>query len=372
MKKIIGIFTLLTIFLLIGYLSLFQTKETQNVLNKTQYFISKTKKSIKETSVQDLISNKPNEKDLVENEDLYTAAWIPYWDEGRGFETVSQYPEKLNSVSPTWFYVNADGTLTGRNPSSFTEKVSIAHENDTTIIPTITNASSLELSTILNDKSLRTKHIAEIVSKTEEYGFDGIDIDYENLEAKDRSVFSEFIEELAEALHTKGKILTIAVLPKSDNIVYQFSLSRQAQDWERIGEAVDEFRIMGYDWTHNSTTDSGAISPTYWLEEILGYALSKVDDKKIVLGLPLYGYYWRTSGVSALTWIDINTMQNNGATTSLDTSTQENVMTTESGIAWYQDAESIGTRRDIVRKFGIKGVVYWRLGGEDPGIWDLK
>jgi len=371
MKKIIAIFTFLIIILLGGYIFFFQIEETQNVLNKTQHFISQTKEAIKETPIQDLISDKPKVEELIKNENLYTAGWIPYWDENRGFEIVSQNSKQLNSVSPTWFYVNVDGTLTERNPGLFAGKVAIAHKNNVTIIPTISNPSSTKLSVILNDTGLRTKHINEIITKVETYNFDGIDIDYENLEAADRSVFSTFIEELAYALHAKGKVLTIAVLPKSDNIVYQFSPSRQAQDWGRIGAVVDEFRIMGYDWTHNSTTDAGAISPTYWLEEILGYALSKVEKEKIVLGLPLYGYYWKTSGVSALTWEDVEEMRNNGATTSLDTASQENVLTTNIGTAWYQNAESIEIRRDIARKFGIKGVIYWRLGGEDHGIWEL-
>ena len=119
MKKIIAILALLTIVLLGGYIFLFQTEEAQNVLNKTQQFVSKAREAIKETPVQDLISNKPNEDDLIKNEDLYTAGWIPYWDESRGFEILSQHPEAIDSVSPTWFYVNVDGTLTERNPNLF-------------------------------------------------------------------------------------------------------------------------------------------------------------------------------------------------------------------------------------------------------------
>ena len=177
--------------------------------------------------------------------------------------------------------------------------------------------------------------------------------------------------ELADDLHSKGKVLTIAVLPKSDNIIYQFSSSRQAQDWEAIGKAVDEFRIMGYDWTHNSTTDPGPISPTYWIDEILRYAISKIDPSKIVLGLPLYGYHWRTDSVSALTFEDAIHLNKTNNSYEWDQASQENHLIVDSGEAWYHDAKSIGIRREQARKYGIKGVVYWRLGGEDPEIWNL-
>jgi spore germination protein YaaH len=47
-----------------------------------------------------------------------------------------------------------------------------------------------------------------------EWRYDGIDVDYEDLEANDRDAYSTFLRELAAAVHAAGKILTSTVHPK--------------------------------------------------------------------------------------------------------------------------------------------------------------
>lgn len=371
MKRVLTYLTILIVLAGGTYLISSKTEQAQNAINKTQMLLGYAKEKVKATPIKDLIVNKPSEEDLSENHDLTTSAWIPYWDQNRGFEIALNNSDKLDSVSPVWFYVNGDGSLTERNLSNFAFRVGEMRGAGIQIVPTVTNPSSEEFSLILNNDQTRARHIQNIVNAVERYEFDGIDLDYENLEASDRTIFSQFIKELSEELHSRNKLLTIAVLPKTDNIIYQFSASRQAQDYEAIGTYVDEFRIMAYDWSHNSTTEAGAVSPSYWIEEVVRYALGKVESSKVVLGAPLYGYYWQGAQVSALTWEDAQELINNGGENIWDTSTQENQIIVGNYEAWYHDARTIEARRAIAARYGIKGVVYWRLGGEDPDIWKL-
>ncbi len=369
--KKLTILSIIVLTLEAEYIYFFQEPAKNDILAGSQKILSSLKEKVQETSIADLISQKPLESIFHYNSNLEISAWIAYWDIKRGFNTAQENKEEIDSVSPVWFYTNADGSISKRNPSTYEEYVEKIHNNNQKIIPTITNSSAEELSQIINNEKILEFHIDQITALAQDYNFDGIDIDYENLNGEDKESFSNFIKILGQKLHEKNKLLTIAVLPKTDNLIYQFSQSRQAQDWEEIGEAVDEFRIMGYDWTHNSTTNAGAISPVYWLEEILEYALEKVDRNKIVLGLPLYGYYWKGNNVSALTWEDAKELEQSG-TKEFDTLTQENKIVTDQGEAWYQDAESIKLRINLAKEKGIKGVVFWRLGGEDPNIWKLE
>ncbi len=356
------IFAILSIF--VGYFFLFKFEKGEEAVQTAQNFIL----SAASTNEENFTTPKPDEDNLPEHE-ITVSAWIPYWDESRGFQTFSDNADQIESVSPVWFYVNADGTLTQRKSDvSITTYVKQVHDKEGKVIPTITNASSLEFSNIINNPTLLEKHVNEIEKAAKRFNFDGIDIDYENLEGKDKDAFSNFISKLGDLLHRDNKLLTIAVLPKTDNIIYQFSSSRQAQDWEEIGKYVDEFRIMGYDWTHNSTTEHGAISPIYWLEEILEYSLTIVPKEKVVLALPLYGYYWKTGGVEALTWEQTDALKNSG-TYEWDDSAKENHVIVGNANAWYHDARSIEERKKLAEEYKIKGVVYWRLGGEDPDIW---
>lgn len=356
------IFTILSLFVV--YFFLFEFERGEKIVQTTHEFIM----SAASTSEEEFVTPEPDEGKLPKHE-ITVSAWIPYWDESRGFNIFYDNSDKIESVSPVWFYVNADGTLTQRKSDSvlfgLVKEVKAYHGD---IIPTITNPSSVELSNILNNPTLLEKHVNEIAKKAKDLSFDGIDIDYENLESKDKDAFTNFISKLADLLHQENKVLTIAVLPKTDNVIYQFSASRQAQDWAEIGKYVDELRIMGYDWTHNSTTGHGAISPIYWLEEIVEYALTKVPKEKVVLALPLYGYYWKPGGVSALTWEQTESLKSSGVYEWDDSAKENHIIVGESN-AWYHDARSVEERKKLAEKYKIKGVVYWRLGGEDPDIW---
>jgi spore germination protein YaaH len=53
--------------------------------------------------------------------------------------------------------------------------------------------------TVLSNKILRDAQIADIVTMVNKYNFDGIEIDYENKLADDRSNFSIFLRDLYKA-----------------------------------------------------------------------------------------------------------------------------------------------------------------------------
>ena len=109
----------------------------------------------------------------------------------------------------------------------------------------------------------------DIVKLVQENQFDGIDIDYEILDAADREAFSVFIEELGDALHEQGKLVSVTVHAKTDDLGPWGGT--QAQDWARLGKAADEFKIMTYDF-HNGASEAGSIAPIDWVSDVLRYA----------------------------------------------------------------------------------------------------
>src|SRR6185369_16188316 len=121
-------------------------------------------------------------------------------------------------------------------------------------------------------------------------GADGVDLDYELLYGKDRDVFSAFVEAMGAECHKQGLVLAIAVHPKAQEPGnWDGNL---AQDWKRIGAAVDFFRPMCYD-EHWATADAGPIASPSWVEATLKLALQEVPASKIELGIPVYGYDWK-------------------------------------------------------------------------------
>jgi Predicted glycosyl hydrolase len=71
------------------------------------------------------------------------------------------------------------------------------------------------VSGIINDTVLSSVNIASLVNLAVDRGYDGIDLDYEDLPAADRAVFTAFVDRLAAALHAHEKLLTINVYAKT-------------------------------------------------------------------------------------------------------------------------------------------------------------
>ena len=108
-------------------------------------------------------------------------------------------------------------------------------------------------------------------------GYDGIDLDYENLRASDRAAFTSFVQHLAGALHAQGKLLTVNVYAKtSEPGTWD---GPQAQDWWAIGQAADQVRIMTYEYSW-STSPPGPIAPVNWVNDVIGYATSQIPPGK--------------------------------------------------------------------------------------------
>ncbi|MFC1780085.1 glycosyl hydrolase family 18 protein [Patescibacteria group bacterium] len=327
----------------------------------------------------------PNPSVIAEEEqsvkETELSGWIAYWDLQNALNTYKSNIDSFQSLSPTWYYVLADGSLALKNTARNSELINLCSTNNTKLIPTISNSSASELSTILNDANLLNNHVNSIVNEVNTYNYDGIDIDYELISGFDKEAFSNFIKILADDLHKNGKVLTIAILWKNDLdvLIENVSESRKAQDWREIGKHVDEFRIMAYNFT--SAADlPGPIAPRDWIRSILDYALENIeDDEKIVLGLPFYAYEWTdgSKGAKALVWTDIDNINDNSII--LDELNSEyhekelkyNINGTTK-VIWYQDSEATEKRIELARTYGVNKFIFWRLGGEDPETWKLE
>ena len=107
------------------------------------------------------------------------------------------------------------------------------------------NWSYQPIAGILHDPARRRQHVGAIVALVHQQKYAGIDIDYEKLRAGDRQAFTEFVRELAEALHARQGAVGRGV-PQGDQ---RGLIPRNiAQDYAAIGGAADQVRIMGYNY----------------------------------------------------------------------------------------------------------------------------
>lgn len=227
---------------------------------------------------------------------------------------------------------------------------------------------------ILASSSKRQRHVAALVGLCESQGYDGIDLDWESLRVKDRDRFSSFVEELAQALHAQGKVLGIAVHPKSSE-PGGWSGAR-AQDWARIGAAVDEFKVMTYDYS-GSWSAPGPIAPPDWMDAVVAHAESLVPAPKIMMGLPFYGYDWHGGKASGLDWADAQALiEQYQPALERDPSGEvtfgyEDLRGARHTV-FFQDEASIRAKLGMMvqKHAGIHGIAIWVLNREDPRFWD--
>jgi len=375
-KRVLLILIIITAIVGISLSFLYISKKNMNEVSLDNINIT-----LKEAYEAFIEEEPPLEENInIENTETSASAWIPYWDFNNAFTSYKNNSDKFNSLSPTWYAVQDNGSLELKNTARNTELISLCKNNQTKLIPSISNSNAEILSDIINNEDLLNIHIECIVNEVITYEYDGIDIDYEYIKSTDKNAFTNFIKILSEELHNNNKTLTIAILWKNDldTIIEQFSESRAAQDWEAIGQYVDEFRIMAYDYT-GSEDNAYSISPKDWISSILDYAIEKVDSEKIILGLPLYAYEWKegVKGARALIWEDVEyiTMNYPIIENKLDLDTLEKKLIYESGgsnnVIWYQDSEVTDKRINLAQNYGIYNFIFWRLGGEDPEIYNL-
>jgi spore germination protein len=207
-----------------------------------------------------------------------------------------------------------------------------------------------------------------------QYGFDGINIDYEALRRNQKNQFTQFIQLLGERLDEEDKLLGVAIHPKTGENKPDEANGSQAQDLAALGEASDHLYLMTYD-EHNDSSVPGAISSLDWTEEVVTYALSQgVSSEKLFLGVPLYGYEWNLSSGSArgLEYTEVLPLTQ-GVSLRTDSASLEKTFSYQRGAStfevWYNDADSVAGKAKLAADMGLKGIALWRLGREDPNIW---
>lgn len=336
---------------------------------------------------------------------LYIASWYVNYSGSKGMASYQNNSHLLDEINPVWYAVEgyaasevgAPSLVRDDAPKAEIMKVAVA--KGIKVLPTIQNYdydlgsfSRDAISRILADPVKRTHHVGDIVDLVVTENYEGIDIDYENLTYEDRPHFSTFIQELGEALAVRGKLLSVAVYAKThDRATWS---GPGAQDWEALLPYVDSLKIMAYDYHWATCGHAGPIAPTDWLRDILNYCRKIPGSSgKIIIGLPLYGFDWCENQRRArgLFYDDILWLLNNKKISNLSRSSIPHTAShcatyyqnaevhfeyLEDGqkhIVYYQDALTQQERLLIIKDYPdvVKGITFWRLGGEDPEVWSL-
>lgn len=342
-------------------------KNRQNV--KYNGFKNFLMKRLKEDSLKKSITHRQ-----LKNQNLIRAAFYVPWDPASLHDLIL-HGEKLTMIFPEWFFVkNSSGDIDSRIDST---ALAFMRKYGLKILPMLSNFNTPKkefdgkiVHKIFSNKKNEDALIAKVVQLLKKNHFDGINVDFEELNEKSDESFVAFENKLRIALSKAGLLLTTDV--PVDNEDYNY---------ERLGELNDFVVVMAYDEFNNST-HAGPISSQKWIEQTMSEISDKISPEKIILGVAGYGGDWANGKyVGSISYDDaLNTANEVGGDVTFDDDSYnlhyDYTETNDDGDEvkhqlWFTDAATTFNVLRFSDEFPFAGSSLWRLGTEDNRIWQF-
>ncbi len=281
----------------------------------------------------------------------------------------------VNVIAPTWFYLESpEGDMSSVASDTY---VATAHSRGLSVW-TVANDfdgavnSSKDTFSALSTYAGRSKIIDTIVSETVRVGADGINIDFEKVNADCAPYFLEFIRELSVSCRTQGLVLSIdAYVPTYTKYLGRAELARTA----------DYIVCMCYDEHTSGSETAGSVSSLPFVQKGIRDTLKEVPPEQTVIALPFFTRLWKVNENAAPTSSAMGMgeaaawLSENAANVVWDEETGQNYAEAKgvdgTSEIWIEDAQSISEKMKEVMAAGCAGVAEWKLGLETQDIWQV-
>ncbi|HEY8658825.1 MAG TPA: glycosyl hydrolase family 18 protein [Hanamia sp.] len=245
-----------------------------------------------------------------------------------------------------------------------------------------------------NEKSIDSAY--KIIKIANEYvndcnlnGYDGIDLDFENLDPSLQNTYSEFLKTASTKLHKAGKKLSqcVGFYPT----LYQDKVPKIFYSPKVIGATCDLVRVMCYDMYYapgkndkNSLTrdDCQGIGPTSnypWTKEAMTYWTKYVPKDKLIMALPAYSndYTMDVNSTGKQVYAPIP----DSVKGTLQSPTWQwyekiniylyNDLKGKTHLFYASDQKSTKALLKIGDELNIYNIGFWHFGSVDPKTWNI-
>jgi spore germination protein YaaH len=191
----------------------------------------------------------------------------------------------------------------------------------------------------------------------------GLVLDFEALEQADLNALLRVVTEITRAAHARGVRPIVVAVPATDTVAYPA---------KALLAAADLILPMLYD-QHWAGGEPGPIADPVWVRGSLAMRVNEAGASRVVAALPTYGYRWRTGqpteNVSFTEAQRIATSSSSALTR--DGATQTLRAGGSGWQMWVADAALLAALVREAQALGVTRIALWRLGQEDPAIWQL-
>ena len=338
---------------------------------------------IKSNKLENEFTVREDMEETKQVEGKINLTWDYFSEYGSAPDRTGTTIDGVNVVSPAFFYLDEDGKLQENVGSKGQAYIEWAHSNGYKVWPMISNANaareSLEItSEIMNSYTKRQELIESIVEKCVEYKLDGINVDFENMKAEDKDMYSRFIIELTPRLKEIGAVTSVDVTAPDGGETWSMCFDRHV-----IGDVADYIIFMAYDQNGVSSTTPGTTAGYNWVSLSLNKFLQTevIDSDKIILAVPFYTRVWTTDqdgkiiGRSTVDMKDIESIIPAGVEKTWDDELKQNYVEYMDGNnkkqIWIEDLESLKAKVSLIKENNLAGVASWQKGMETDEVWQM-
>jgi len=297
------------------------------------------------------------------------------WDDS-SIASLRQNIDKLDWLVPEWIRLSGDMNdplvldvdkdamefIQGRKP-------------EMPVLPLLQNYKNEQWNSDILVRSISTedqrqKLIASLLQTIDQYKFGGLTIDIEEVPASTQPELFKFMTELHDEFQQRGLILAQAVPFDNDEWNYK-----------AYAAVTDYLMLMAYD-EHWSTGEAGPVAGQDWYEPILKKRMAELSPAKTIVCFGNYGYNWPGNKDEAETVSFQESLLT--AKESLDRPEEIEFdpvsknpffeYTEDDGIdhtVWFLDAATAYNEIKAAKPYQPAGFALWRLGSEDPSLWNF-
>jgi cellulose synthase/poly-beta-1,6-N-acetylglucosamine synthase-like glycosyltransferase/peptidoglycan/xylan/chitin deacetylase (PgdA/CDA1 family)/spore germination protein YaaH len=227
-----------------------------------------------------------------------------------------------------------------------------------------------KLAAALANPAARSRLIANLLDYVQREHFAGVNIDFENLAPHSQAPLLLFMRELWNAFHSRGLEVSQSV-----------PLDDAAFNYRELAKVSDALVLMAYD-EHASETVAGPVASQSWFTAALERRIDHddLDPAHVVVAIGSYGYDWH-QGARTGTEISfqeaLRTAQESEGTIVLDSASLNPTFDYYDDAdklrhVWFLDAVTAFNQLHAAEDIAdVRGVALWRLGSEDPSIWQV-
>lgn len=289
-------------------------------------------------------------------------------------ETLNDLADSITYLAIFTYSFNSEGALLTIDDDLILQRTKALNIKPLLVISNydVQMFSSALADAVLKDETRRRTLVQNLVKKVKEKGYAGVSIDFEFVPPERRNDFTAFLKELKQGLG--NLILQLNAHAKSSDLPTNRLVG--FLDYKATGAVVDIVSIMTIDYGY-SIGPPDPIAPVWWIEQVLMYATSQIDRRKIMMAMSLYGYDWTLPKLVDAEMISSQNAQNRALSgwipiqynpTAQAPYYSYNLMNKEH-VVWFEDIKSMTAKYKQLEAYNLLGSTYWRLRFLFPQNW---